>query len=430
MALEPPPAERSGGRSDGRRLRIAFVYDALFPFQRGGAERRYFELARRLAEAHEVHSFSWRHWDGPATVVADGVTFHGVGSRPRLYGSDGKRTVREAVSFAARAGLALAGRRFDVIDCSATPYVPLYAGWGASRFPRSPLVATWHELWGEHWRHYLPHRPAVQRAGIVLESWAARFGDQIVAVSPFTAARLRRRMGPTRRIDIVENGINFSDMQKATPAAGAARVVFVGRLIEDKGVDTLLRALSVACEHLPDLRCDIIGEGPERPRLEALAAALGLRQAVRFLGCLEDGALYGQMKGAEIFVLPSIREGFGIAVLEAQACGAVPIVARAPGSAASDLVSEGCTGFICPPDPEAFAARIIDLAGSPALRGRMAAEAVASASVFDWGVIARRMEAVYVRAAAARRPGEGQVAALAAQQPVADADAALAAPGE
>jgi hypothetical protein len=83
-------------------MRIAFVYDALFPYVKGGAERRYHELARRLAAEHDVHHVSWQWWDGPATTTADGVTLHGVGRPPVLYGSDGKRTVREAVAFARR----------------------------------------------------------------------------------------------------------------------------------------------------------------------------------------------------------------------------------------------------------------------------------------------------------------------------------------
>ena len=168
----PPPAVSA----TTRRLKLAFVYDALFPYVKGGAERRYHELARRLAAEHEVHCVTWQWWEGSATTTIDGITLHGVGTPPKLYGADGKRTVREAVAFARRLAPALLGRRLDVIDCSATPYLPLYAAAAAARLSGTPLVATWHEVWGEHWREYLPDRPAVARVAVSLEARAVRRG--------------------------------------------------------------------------------------------------------------------------------------------------------------------------------------------------------------------------------------------------------------
>ena len=108
-----------------RRLRIAFVYDALFPYVKGGAERRYHELARRLSQRHDVHMVSWTWWDGAPDESLNGLTLHGVGKPPALYGTDGKRTIREAAAFSARALPTLLRGRWDVIDCSATPYLPL-----------------------------------------------------------------------------------------------------------------------------------------------------------------------------------------------------------------------------------------------------------------------------------------------------------------
>ena len=98
-------------------MKIAFVYDGLYPYLKGGIERRNYELATRLSDRHEVHYITWRHWGIPATARHDGFTVHGVGAPQRFYGDDGKRTVGEAAAFALRSLPALRQRQYDVIDC-------------------------------------------------------------------------------------------------------------------------------------------------------------------------------------------------------------------------------------------------------------------------------------------------------------------------
>src|SRR6266566_640130 len=191
-------------------LRIAFVYDALYPYVNGGAERRFLELGRRLSATHEVHFISWQWWDGPPRIVENGITFHGVGRPPRLYGEDGKRTVREAAAFSARLLPVLLRHSFDVIDCAATPYLPLVAAWVGSRVTRTRLVATWHEFWGEHWAEYLPHRPLVAAAAQRIEGGSRHLGDRVVAVSEFTARRMR--LTDDRRVVVVGNGVALSEI--------------------------------------------------------------------------------------------------------------------------------------------------------------------------------------------------------------------------
>jgi glycosyltransferase involved in cell wall biosynthesis len=387
----------SGGESP-RRLRVAFVYDALYPYQRGGAERRYFEIAERLKERHDVHYVTWRHWDGPATLRHEGITFHGVGPPPNLYGADGKRTIREAATFASLLGPKLAKLRFDVIDCSATPYVPLYPCWAAARLKRTPMIATWHEFWGEHWISYLGHRPLIARLARRIEAWSVRCGDVRVAVSPFTAGRLPGR----RQVTVVENGIGFRSLRQVPPLPpeGAADIVFVGRLIEDKRVEVLLEAMAMLTSAWPALRLHVIGDGPERPRLEALASGFGVDGNVDFLGHVDERRLAAELHAARIFALPSIREGFGISVIEAQACGAVPVVARAPHSAASSLIREGIDGVSVAPTAEAFAGAIAGLLLDPVRLESISQAAVRAAASRDWDAVASRMEIVYCQAIA------------------------------
>jgi glycosyltransferase involved in cell wall biosynthesis len=399
IATSPRTASRPA--ADPRSLRIAFVYDALYPYVLGGGERRFHELAKRLSARHEVHFVSWQFWDGPARLERDGMTFHGVGRAPKLYGADGKRTVREAIAFGARALPVLLRQRFDVIDCSATPYVPLYAASLAARLRRTPLVATWHEFWGEHWGAYLPHRRGVARVARALEAVGARLGDTVVPVSAFTARRIGTRAG---RVHVVPNGVVLEEIRRAPAEPEASDLLFVGRLIDDKRVDLLLGAVQRLLGKWPALRCAIVGEGPQRAELEALAEQLGLRANVRFSGWVDPSSrVFGHMKAARLLVLPSVREGFGITVAEAQACGTVPVVVRSPMSAAPDLVRDGVDGSLCEPNVESVARAIDELLSDPQRRDAMAGASLAAAEAWSWDRLAADMEALYLRVAARAR---------------------------
>lgn len=389
------------------RLRIGFVYDALVPYLTGGAERRYHELATRLAERHDVHYVTWRFWGPDRTLVRDGITYHGVGPARSFYGQDGKRTIREAAEFAARVPWALARLRLDVVDASATPYLPLYAAWAATRASRTPLVATWHEYWGEHWTTYLPGRPAVARIARVAEAGARAFADRRVAVSEFTARRMvagqraGRRLGrrTARGIDIVGNGVDHGAMAGAIPDPVRSDVLFVGRLIDEKRVDLLVRAIGALTESHPDLRCVIVGDGPERERLERLAAEIGVAARVVFVGRVPDDRVPRLMRASRILVLPSIREGYGIAVVEGQACGLVPVVVRSDLSAAPDLVSDGHDGVVCEPTVAGLAGALAGLLSDRPRLKRMSAAARASGATRGWDTRALEMERIYLELA-------------------------------
>jgi glycosyltransferase involved in cell wall biosynthesis len=379
-------------------LRIGLVYDALYPYVNGGAEKRYHELAVRLAERHEVHYLTWQFWDGPRDVVENGIRLHGVGRAPSLYGGDGKRTIREAAAFSARLMPVLLRQRLDVIDCSATPYLPLYAAWLGTRMTRTPLVATWHEFWGDHWLDYLPHRPIVSRVARALESGSRRLGDVRVPVSPFTA----ERMGLASERDqdlVVGNGVELDAIRRARRHAAKVDLAFVGRLIDEKRVDLLLEAMHALTREYPDLRCAIVGDGPERAALEGRAIRLGLGDRVTFTGRVDSTRVWSILKAASIMVLPSVREGFGISVAEAQACGTVPVVVSSPMSAASALVRDGVDGLICDPTPASLAATLASLLADPARLAAISRRARRSAQQYDWDLLAARMEEIYLRAA-------------------------------
>ncbi len=386
-------------------MRIAFVYDALVPYTTGGAERRFHELATRLAVRHDVHYVTWRFWGPEPTMVRDGITYHGVGTPRAFYGADGLRTVREMVAFAVRLAGVLARLDVDVIDISATPYLPVYSAWLATRVTHTPLVATWHEYWGPHWQTYLADRPIVARLARVAEQTARPLADHRVAVSEFTSRRMGGPRASRGATTVVANGVDLARL--AVPAPSRRRdLVFVGRLISEKRVDLLIQAVARLARDRPRLQCLIVGDGPERDRLTALVVELGVAQQVTFAGRVADDEIARVMSDSRMLVLPSAREGYGITVVEAQACGLVPLVARSPLSAAPDLVRDDEDGLLFDPTVDALVDAIRGLLDDPARLRRMAAAARRSAATSSWEDRAADMEGVY-SAVVARRVKAG-----------------------
>ena len=143
------------------------------------------------------------------------------------------------------------------------------------------------------------------------------------------------------------------------------------------------------------LTCAIVGTGPERERLERRAAQLGIARQVRFFGSIEhDDAVYGLIKSSRCFVLPSVREGFGIVVVEAFACGVPVITTDHPDNKARLLVDDGVTGWLCSPSADGLAATIRRSRERPADLTRT----IDTLAQCDWDQIAGRLAVMYANA--------------------------------
>ncbi len=338
-------------------MKIAFVYDCVYPFVKGGVEKRIYELACRLRDmGHEVHIFGMKFWDDrPSVVERQGLFYHGVCRPAGLY-VDGRRSVLQAlyVSSALFVPLLRAGP-FDVIDVQAFPYFTVFPARTVARLTGARLVVTWHEVWGDYWQEYLGWSG---RFGRVVERLAARFGDCRVAVSATTRRRLQEihPKGDLLPVVVIPNGVDSSDIRGTTPAEERSDVIFVGRLIREKNVDLLIEATALVQKNVPDIRVCIIGEGPEQERLRKLIQNLALANTIEMTGFFSQYKdVIRRMKASKVFVSPSEREGFGIAALEALVCGLSVITIEAPMNAVCDLV-ETYGGEIVTPDAESLAA--------------------------------------------------------------------------
>ncbi|HZD42680.1 MAG TPA: glycosyltransferase family 4 protein, partial [Methanomicrobiales archaeon] len=369
-------------------MKIGFIYDAIYPYESGGVERRVWEVSRRLAaRGHEVHVFGRCYWEGAKRIEKEGVILHGI-CPPRPPHEEGRRNVSEALYFGARILPPILAETFDVIDCQAFPYFPLFSARAQSLLKNTALVITWHEVWGDYWREYLGWRGIF---GKWLESQAAGLQARFIAASPSIQWDLYD-LGVKRKIEVVPSGIDYQHIQTVPPSPMASDVIFAGRLIPEKNVDVLLSALVLVREQLPQIHCLVIGDGPEKDDLEKLSTRLGLSGTVTFTGFLESqDTVIGAMKASKVFVFPSSQESFGIAVLEAMACGIPVITTDHPQNAARYFVN-GRNGLLSPLSAEELADKIVMALGSSG-GAKMACRETAQA--YDWDAIVERLESLY-----------------------------------
>lgn len=371
-------------------MRIAFVYDVIYPWVKGGVEKRVYELAKRLAKRHEVHIYGYKLWDGDSVIERGGVFYHGTIKPKKIY-SGGRRSISPPLLHAIMLLPMFKGEKFDVIDCQASPYFPAYSSKAGAVLGSSKFVITWHEFWGKYWLEYLGTAGVLGRA---VERGLFDLTDNHVAVSLKTKRDLHSA-GLRKDVHVVPNGIDFLRIQKIKKAELESDVIFVGRLIKEKNVPLLLKAVRLIKEEIPDVAAVIIGDGPERKSLEKLSKSLGVSDNVEFLGFLEShDEVIAHMKSSKVFLFPSLREGFGIVVLEANASGLPVVTVDYEMNASKDLIINGKNGFVSKLNEKDFAEKILTALEN---RRKIKSTAVNIAKGYDWEEIVGRLERYYSR---------------------------------
>jgi glycosyltransferase involved in cell wall biosynthesis len=370
--------------------------DAIYPYNLGGADKRLWELARKLAEngENEVHIYGMKWWQGPDMIVTDHVHLHGVCKVHELYNESGVRSIKEALIFSLKVLLPLLKADYDVIDCNQFPYIPCFSGKIAAIIKRTPLVITWLEVWDAYWNEYLGTISG--NIGRIIERLTMRLPDGIVAISQKTKDDLVRCNVRPERIDVIPVGIDLERIIKIAPASRSTDVLFAGRLIQEKRVDLLLNAIAVVKKEVPTISCAIVGDGPERGALEDLAATLGVEENVRFTGFVDQDGLTAQMKASKVFVLPSVREGFGLVIIEANACRLPVISIKHKMSAVRELVQDGVNGFLISEiSPREIAAAILKVVTDDSLREQLAQNGFEMSKRYAWSDISKSIIDTY-----------------------------------
>lgn len=369
--------------------KIVYVSDAVYPYNKGGKEKRLYELTTHLAEmGHDVHIYTMHWWkSAEKSRIEDGVTLHAIGKYHNMYKGD-KRSIKEGMLFGA-ACFRLFNVKFDVLDVDHMPFFPIFSSWIVCKLRGKKLYGTWHEaLTTQDWTDYMGKSGYI---AALIERISVKLPYKITAISNQTKEILVNYHKRTKRVGLITPGIDMQTIKNVKPARIRCDVLYVGRLVKGKNVDMLIKSFSIVAKENPKARCVIIGDGIEKTNLQKLTKELKLAERVTILKPLRDASdIYAYMKRAKVFVLPSAREGFGIVALEALACGTPVVTIDSPANAARDLILDTETGSIVRLDEQSIAAAIsfwILKSSEPSIDERF--------STYDWAALAQKQAEAY-----------------------------------
>jgi glycosyltransferase involved in cell wall biosynthesis len=335
----------------------------------GGAETHVHEVFRRLVgRGHAVTALVSSFPGAAERAELDGVRLERCGRVPHYY----LRAAR-ACARATRRG------EFDVVvEClNKLPFLsPLYSA--------RPVVGLCHHLFGATAFRQVawPIAAAVWTAERAIPRAYRR--APIVAISDSTREDLVARGVAPEQIEVQHPGIRRPAEIAAAPIAQRGPIaIYVGRLEAYKRIEVALEAIARVAARRPDVRLVIVGRGAARPHLERRASELGIADRVTFTGFVSDTERDAWLARARVCICPSIKEGFGLTVIEANAFGTPNVASDAPGL--RDTVRHGETGFLVRGgDPSCFADPVEALLCDDALADRMSRAALAWSRRFDW----------------------------------------------
>jgi glycogen synthase len=390
-----------------RALILSWEYP---PLIEGGLARHVRKLSENLVDHDvEVHVLTRGHEESPAEEERGGVLVHRVREpeRPRELG-EFVTWIEHMNADMLAAGVEL-GDRYDFDLVHGHDWLVAVAGDHLAKRFRCPLVVTIHAT--EYGRHqgWVNEHPQSHIHGV--ETWMANRAERVITCSSYMREHVADIYGlEERRIAVIPNGIDPSELVpvddldhlRAQFAAPDERLVLlVGRLVYEKGFQLALEALPGLIERLGDVRFLVAGSGTHEVELRKQASELGLDEHGTFLGWIGDDVLHSLYRIADLTVVPSIYEPFGLVALEAMASGCPCLVSDTGGL--REVVPNESVGLrFRSRDPSSLATMAERLLTDDRLRERLVAEAQEHVLTFDWADVARQVAAVYEELAASR----------------------------
>ncbi len=371
-------------------MKIAIVSDVVYPYSKGGTEKRIYEIATRLAKrGHNVTIYCMQWWQGSDTRIDEGVQLKAISPYFSLYSGE-RRSIKEALFFSLYC-FKLIKEEFDIIDVNHMPHFVLFSTKVVALLKRKKLHVIWNEVWGvSYWIKYMGLSGVL---AALIEKVTAMLPDKFIAVSDYTARELATKLNvPQHKIAVVPNGISMHELETIAPATSRSDVIFVGRLLSHKNIDVLIQSIALLKTKYPKIKCIIVGRGPEKNNLSTLVQNNDLFENVEFIEGIDDHAqLYALMKSSCAFAFPSTREGFGIVVLEANGCGLPVITTDYHQNAARYLIKERLNGKVISLSKENLANAIDEyMMMKPDPAGYLP-----FLQQYDWDNLVQRVEDVY-----------------------------------
>jgi glycogen(starch) synthase len=396
-------------------LRVLILSWEYPPLIEGGLARHVRKLSENLVRQDvEVHVLTRGQEESPPEEEMEGVVIHRVREprRPRDL-SEFVTWIEHMNADMLAAGVELGDRfSFDIVH--GHDWLVAVAGDHLAKRFRCPFVVTIHAT--EYGRHqgWVDKHPQSHIHGV--ERWMANRAERVVTCSAYMREHVADIYGlDEERVTVIPNGIDPSDLvpvddldtlrlQFAQP--DERLVLLVGRLVYEKGFQIALEALPGLIERLGSVRFLVAGSGTAEHELRDQARSLGLDAHGTFLGWIGDDVLHSLYRIADLTVVPSIYEPFGLVALEAMASGCPCLVADT-GGLREVVPSDGTVGLrFRSRDPGSLGAMAERLLSDAALRDRLVAEAQEHVLTFDWADVARQAARLYGEAAAQRVAAE------------------------
>lgn len=372
----------------------------------GGLGRHVWRLATSLAESgHDVHVVTRDHPDAPAEEIAEGVHIVRVGEYPPMVSFDDliPWVMQFNVGVLERASRLLIDGDVDIVH--AHDWLVAYAAAAVKKTFELPLVSTIHAT--EYGRHQGNLPGPMNKLIHQVEWWLTYESRRTITCSRYMHDECRRIFElPADKMDVIPNGVDLDafdapdgveEFRAKRSAPDEKLIFFAGRLEYEKGVQTVLEALTQVRRTTP-VRFHVAGVGTHAGALQEHAKSLGLEDAVEFLGFVPDEDLRMYYAAADLAVVPSLYEPFGMVALETMAAG-TPCIAADTGGL-RELVIHEATGLrFTPGDPASLAGTMLRILTDKRLDKRLTVDARRMLNdQFSWRRIAAATASVYERA--------------------------------
>ena len=358
---------------------------------KGGVESRSFYVTQNLSKANEVSVICSYQKDQKRFDTVGNVKVYRVG---KIHPYTNKGSIFTRLNFASSAykkGKSLK-ENFDVVEgYNFISYLPAYY---IGKYKKAKKIATYHEVWVGEW---------VKNKGLITGTfgsiWERRVlslkWDKIISVSEFTKKKLEK-FYDKEKIVVVPNGIELQKYNNIQSNNNKFPTIScVARLIPQKKVDDLIKAIALLKKEYPNIKCKIVGSGDEMKNLKAITKKLSLEDNIEFLGFIEKHEdVLSIIKSSDVFVLPSILEGFGIAVIEAMALNVPYVATRIPPIV--EVTNNGVGGLLFEPENvKELAKNIKKLLNDKELLDKKRKESKEFVKRYDWEIIIQKLKEIY-----------------------------------
>lgn len=363
-------------------MKIAITIPLFPPKWLAGMEIATYNIAKHLARmGHEVHVITALDEGLPKESMEEGFHVHRIFWRKiRFVG---------VISFWAKVFLILRKVNPDIIHAQSIGIcIPAFI---AKKLLRKPYV-----VWGRGSDVYLPGKFIKSISKLVLKN-----ANMVIALTDDMKREMQKIC--SRDVSVIPNGIDSERFENLSRESIRKKlkiednekiITFVGTLRPVKGLKYLIKAMKFMIEENKNVKLMLVGDGEEREELESLVEDFGLKERVEFIGRVQNEEIPQYLVTSDVFVLPSLSEGFPVTILEAMA-SELPIVATKVGGL-PEIIKDGENGFLVEPKyPEKIAEMVLLVLGNDELRERISKKNKEKAKDYSWDCVVEQLECIY-----------------------------------